>query len=95
MNTLKIDISSCRNVTMLVGKLKDEKVFPDYCGSNWDAFEECLRDFSAETKIRHLVFHNYSQFLYADEYKNKMFEKIILRLNQRSQGRNGLQIELD
>jgi RNAse (barnase) inhibitor barstar len=43
--SLVIDVSSVQTRDELHELLADQLGFPDYYGKNWDAFDECIRDF--------------------------------------------------
>lgn len=42
--TLHIDLSNAQSKAAVIEAVRAGLRLPDYCGSNWDALEECLRD---------------------------------------------------
>lgn len=51
---IHLDVSSVQSAEELHFLLARAFGFPDYYGNNWDAFDECIRDFPPEGAI-HIV----------------------------------------
>ena len=49
---VSIDVGSVTSREELHALLAEKFGFPDYCGMNWDAFDECIRDFVPAGVIR-------------------------------------------
>ena len=51
----EVDVSTIGSEADLMDALATEMAFPDYFGRNWDAVDECLRDFSWRPAQGYLV----------------------------------------
>jgi hypothetical protein len=60
--TFHIDLSNAHSKSALIEAIRVGMGLPDYCGTNWDALEECLRDLE-EDKDWFLIFENADELL--------------------------------
>ena len=51
-NSLEIDVGTTKTRQDLHDLLFEALRFPDYYGSNWDAFDECIRDVPVPSVIQ-------------------------------------------
>ena len=57
-NTLVLEVDpTLKSKGALFAWFASHLKFPDYFGSNWDAFDECLRDLSGVTQRKIVLFH--------------------------------------
>ena len=50
--SIDLDVSAVTSKEELLTLLAQAFEFPDYYGSNWDAFDECIRDFPPHGMVR-------------------------------------------
>jgi ribonuclease inhibitor len=51
-DSLEIDVGTAKTPQQLHDLLSEAFQFPDYYGSNWDAFDECIRDIAVPSIIQ-------------------------------------------
>lgn len=61
--TFHINVSNARSKSALIEAVGVAFAFPDYCGTNWDALEECLRDLKENKGGWLLIFENADDLL--------------------------------
>jgi RNAse (barnase) inhibitor barstar len=68
---LSVNLTNVGDKTELINSLKSQVPLPEYCGDNWDALEECLRDavtnalviISGTSKLRNTNKGSYKTFV--------------------------------
>jgi RNAse (barnase) inhibitor barstar len=58
LQVVKIDVSRVDSKSALLNAIAAGMKFPGYCGSNWDALEECLRDLKEDERGWLVIFEN-------------------------------------